>query len=52
MQVQYVPIFGYSEIEQVLSTSPSPVELVGCHMRRDEPTAAYGDVLYIVIRYV
>jgi hypothetical protein len=42
MQVQYVPIFSFSEIERVLSTSPSPVELVGCRMRRDEPIAADG----------
>jgi hypothetical protein len=42
MQVQYVPIFGSSEIDRVLFTSPSPVELVGCRMRRDEPIAADG----------
>jgi hypothetical protein len=42
MQVQYVPIFSSSEIERVLSTSPSPVELVGCRMGRDEPIAADG----------
>jgi hypothetical protein len=52
MQVQCVPTFGSSEIERVLSTSPSHVELIGCRMRRDEPIAADGLVLYIVIRYV